>query len=163
MARTKLGTYRRARTVTRSIAEVIFRVRKYFEREKRLKHALNLNQILERTVEATGFSRGVVKKIKSQDDVDSWKYLDSDVTSYKSTKQVLDKYESLVRYAVRKLILEKIKFPTISLVQEKLQTLNVANVHHLNLFEDYEVPEESQVVWKWEGQLFIALCSCDTL
>ena len=100
MGRTKLGPYRRVRKVTKPIAEVILRVRKYFEQEKKLQRSLNLTKVLEGTSEATGFSRGVVGKVKSQEDVDNWKFDDGDTIPYKYPKKLPENYAFLIRFAI---------------------------------------------------------------
>ena len=149
MGRTKLGPYCRVRKATKPIAEIILRVRKYFEQEKELQRSLNLTKVFERTSEAPGFSREVLCKVKSKEDVDNWKFDDGDSIGYKYPKKVPEKYASLIRFAFRELILEKIKYPTLDTVLYELKSLRVVYVHHLGLFEDNHLPDDTEIVWKW--------------
>ena len=62
----------------RSQAEVILRVRQYFEKEKLCKRRSDLGKVIQRTVEATGFWKNIVSKISSETVVANWKFQDAD-------------------------------------------------------------------------------------
>lgn len=149
MGRVKKGPYRRVRKVERSQAEVILRVRRFFEEEKSRGKSINLNSLLDRTAEATGFSRAIIAKIKTEEDIENWKYEDGEPIKYRTESQVPDNFIALVRYAVREVILEKSVNLTIDSVLKKLQSLSFGDVEQLYLFEDYEIPDSEEVAWKW--------------
>lgn len=149
MGRVQKSPGRRVRKLNKSQVAMILQVRNYFELEKEHQKSFNLNKVLVRTAEATGFSRAAVAKIKTQRDVDEWKFDDGDTITWTRDSVVPEKYSSLVRFAVRELILEKSKALTIDSVLEKLKSIQIADVQHLNLLEDEDIPDSSEVLWKW--------------
>lgn len=90
-----------------------------------------------------------MQKIRTEEDVNNWKYEDGEKVKLAKQSEVSESYQSLLRYAVREFILEKIKYPTIDSVLKKLESITVAEVEHLNLFEADDIPESYEVVWKW--------------
>lgn len=57
------------------------------------------------------------------------------------------KFSFLVRYAIREVILERIKILEIDFVLEKLEALTVKDVQNLNLFKGEKIIDESEIVW----------------
>lgn len=149
MCRVKKGVHCRSRRVSKTHAEMILRVKLYFEEEKWKGKAINLNKLLERTSEATGFSRAIVNRIKTQDDVDNWKYDDGDAVSTPRDSSIPENFSSLVRHAVRSVILEKKKNTTLDSVFEKLKSITASEVDHLNLFSVENMPDPTEIIWKW--------------
>lgn len=149
MGRVRSDVHSKFRATTRNQAEIIFRVRRYFEKERQEGKRSNLNQVVVRTCEATGFSKKVVSKIKTEDDVENWKFEDGQKLIYGPSSVVPDNYQSLLRYAVREVILEKIKYPTIDSILQKLRSIHVSDIEHLNLFDIDNMPDPEELVWKW--------------
>lgn len=149
MGRVRNGPGRRDRKVSRTQAAIILRVRNYFEEEKRVGKAINVNKLLERTAEATGFSRSVVGQIETYEDVENWKYDEGDVILFKREQIVPENFASLVRYAIREVVLEKKRNLTIDDVLEKLKSITAEEVDHLNLFPGEEIPDRTEIIWKW--------------
>lgn len=63
-------------------AEIILRVRNFFENEKRNPEQIDINKVVERTAAATGVHRSLVSKIKIERDVENWKYAEGTKLSY---------------------------------------------------------------------------------
>ena len=66
---TRRSQYKKFRAINRSHAEIIIRVREFFEKEKRHGSSLILNRGLDRTAEATGIGRSTVACIKTHEDL----------------------------------------------------------------------------------------------
>lgn len=63
----KTSPHERMRPHDKSHAEILLRVKHYFEGEQAKKKGMNLYQIAERTAAATGVSRKIVSLIKTEE------------------------------------------------------------------------------------------------
>ena len=100
-------------------AEIIFKVRQLFEKERQEQQRINVNKVVERTSAATGASRNIIARIRNKDDVRNWKDDDGEALSIKRLGEVPKNYCSVIRQVVWDLFLEKkIEVPTIDLVYE---------------------------------------------
>ena len=59
MSNINIGPHKRLRVYDNSHAEIILRVRQYFEFERNQEKSQNLNRVVERTAAATGTSRKI--------------------------------------------------------------------------------------------------------
>ena len=128
MSRVKKELYLRARKLNQSQAGIVLRVRRFFEQEKKQGKAVNLNSLLDRIAEATGFVRTIVAKIKTEQDVDDYKYDDGHDITFEGKSFAPDKYSSLLRHAARELILDETKSITVDATFEKLSSIAYADV-----------------------------------
>ena len=55
----------------------------------------------------------------------------------------------MVRKTIRDLFLEKKELPTLNIIVEPLNSIQVKEVVHLNLYEEHEIPEGDEPVWSW--------------
>ncbi len=62
------------RKYDKSHAQVILRVRQYFEHERFKGYRINLQKVLERTAAATGASHNIVARIKTEEDVKNCRF-----------------------------------------------------------------------------------------
>ena len=67
-------TIRKQRKNDQSHAAMILRVRRYFEQELRTGHLIDQMKIVDRTASATGVSTSIVCKIKTDKDVENWRF-----------------------------------------------------------------------------------------
>lgn len=81
MSQATQGPYKKLRKTFKSQAEIIYILRRYFEKEKTKVRVRNLNQIVVRTCAATGFSKKVVPRIRNEEDFAIWKYEDGEKVS----------------------------------------------------------------------------------
>ena len=149
MSNIKKGPHKRLRVYDKSHAEIILRVRQYFEYERNQKKSQNLMKVVERTAAATGASRKIVSLIKTEEDVENWKHPSGKPVQLKRDMDVPPKFCALIRHAVREILLEKLSVPTVDSVLLKLQNMRVQDVEHLNLFEDSEIPSADSIVWNY--------------
>ena len=140
---------RKSVVCNRSHAEVIFRVRRYFENEELCQRRSDLHKVIQRTVEATGFCKKTVSKINSELVVTNWKFQGAQCVQRNRSMNVGKKYESVVRQVIRNLFLEKKEVPTLDSVLTKLKGLNLSDVVQHNLFDDHFVPAEEEKIWTW--------------
>ena len=61
-------TIRKERKYDQSHGAMILRMRKHFELELKTGHNINLKKIVDRTASATGVSKSIVRKIKTEKD-----------------------------------------------------------------------------------------------
>ena len=130
----KAGPHKRIRKFDRSHAEIILRVRQFFEMEKSQKKRICVNRVVERTVAATGANHNIVSRIRSQEDIESWQYHCGDSLKYEKKSSVPESFRSIVRMIVRDLFLEKVQVPTVTILYNRISTIQVKDVVHLNLF-----------------------------
>lgn len=88
MTNVRHARYRKPRKLIRSQAELVLRIRNYFEKEKLEQRGLDVNRVLNRTAAATGLSRALVAQIKTEEDVQNWKYDDGDSVTFSKTFSV---------------------------------------------------------------------------
>ena len=109
----------RPRKYDRSHAEIILKVRQFFEKERQEQQRINVNKVVERTAAATGASRNIIAYIRNEDDLRNRKYDAGEALSIKRLGEVPKNYCSVIRQVVWDLFLEKkIEVPTIDLVYE---------------------------------------------
>ena len=60
-----------ARVITKRMAQIVFNVKQHHIRERDSQRRSDLNQIVPRTMEATGVGRSIVCKLKTQPDVNN--------------------------------------------------------------------------------------------
>ena len=140
----------RRRVATKSHVELILRVKQYFEMERSKARRINLNHVLQRTMEATGFGRTICSKIKTEQDVIDWPHEDGMKVKCTRESSVPNSYISIVRQVVRDILLEKVMLPTIDEVYSRISALKVSDVHLLNIFdESMPLPPTDSLVWTW--------------
>jgi len=144
-----MDTVQNKRVYDKSHAEIILRVRQYFENEKKHPENINVDQVVARTAAATGVHRSFISKIKTQSDVDNWKHLSGSKLDYKCDMKVPKKFEAVVRTVVRDIFLQKERVPTIELIQDKMESLKIEDVIQYNLFDDEFIPEDGSKIWPW--------------
>lgn len=137
------------RVYNKSHAEIILRVRTYFEEEKKNPEKINVDQVVQRTADATGVHRDTVSKVKNKESVENWKFKEGAKLIYNTGMKVPDNYEALVRTIVRDLFLKKERVPTIDIIFEKLKERTPEDVAHFNLFENENSPPTGSSVWPW--------------
>ena len=118
---------RKSIVCNRSHAEVIFRVRQYFGKEKHCQRRSELDKVIQRTFEATGFCKNIVSEISSKTVVTTWKFQDAHSVKRNRSMNVSEKYESVVRQVIRDSFLEKSKVPTLDNILTKIKSLNVSD------------------------------------
>ena len=70
----KQGPGKRIRKLDKSHAEIILRVRQYFEKERDKKLCPEVAQVLNRTSNATGVNEVTLRKRRTEADVENWAY-----------------------------------------------------------------------------------------
>ena len=136
----------RPRKYDKSHVEIILLIRQFFEKERDTQKRIALNKVVERTAEATGASRNIISRIKTEEDVSNWKYDPGQPLSIRRTRGVPENYRSVIRQVVRDLFLEKTRVPTVDIVFERVSKLTVQNVETLNLFEVKEMPKNDALI-----------------
>ena len=149
VGRVEKGTCKRNRVYTRAHAEIVLRVRQFFEKEKSKKQRININKVVERLSEATGVGRTLLAKIRTEADVKNWKFSDGKTLEYDFPTVVPDEYASVIGKVMREILLERKMLPTIDSVFDRLSKLKVSDVEHFNLLDHENVPESDSLVWPW--------------
>ena len=139
----------RPRKYDRSHAEIILKIRQFFEKERQEQQRIHVNKVVERTAAATGASRNIIARIRNDEDVRNWKYNAGESLSIKRLGEVPKNYCSVIRQIVRDLLLEKIQVPTIDIVFERISQLKVGDVDNHNFFTSNEIPDQDEYIWKW--------------
>ena len=112
---------RLCRTITKGMAQVIFNVRRHFTLEKSLNYRrTSINQVVQRTMEATGAVKRIICQLQSQSDVDKWKYEDNHTEQRQRSMTVPVSWASTVRQIIRDMYLEEQIMPTIQCVYERI-------------------------------------------
>ncbi len=86
----------RIRKYEKSHAQIILRVRQYFEHERLEGHRINLQKVVERTAAATGASHNIVARIKTEEDVENWRFNSGEPLKTLKKSEVPEKYSALV-------------------------------------------------------------------
>ena len=149
MTRVRGSAQKRLRKYDKSHAEIILKVRQYFELERRQKKIMNVQQVVQRTAAATGAGKNIVSLIRTEEDVRNWARESGESVNVKRESQVPYKHCALVRQVVRDEFLQKKSVPTLDSLYQKLVQLQVKDVAHLNLFDDINIAEEEIQVWTW--------------
>ncbi len=140
---------KRVQKYDRSHAEIIYRVRQYFEREKAAGKSFNLNQVQTRTAEATGGRRNVISRIKTEADVLNWKYQGGDQVTFNRDDILPPTFSIIVGQTIRDLFSEKKELPTLNNILNRITMIRVADVLHSNLYEGNQISEDHELVWPW--------------
>lgn len=69
-----IPTILKERKYNLSNSAMVLRVKRYFEQELRTGHRIKLKKIFERTASAAGASKLIVCKIKTEKDVENWRF-----------------------------------------------------------------------------------------
>ena len=72
-----------------------------------------LDEVIQRTLEATGFCKNIVSKINSETFVTNWKFQDAQSVRRNRSMNISEKYESVLRQVIRNLFLEKKEVTTL--------------------------------------------------
>ena len=139
----------RIRKYDKSHAEIILRVRQFFEREKESGKRMHVQKVVERTCAATGVCHNLVTKIRSQEDVDSWRIAPGEIISVNQSCRVTESYAVLVRQAVRDIFLSKKNVPTLDYIFQQMTSLTFADVEHFDLHTHQHVPPLDSCEWTW--------------
>ena len=142
-------TIRKERKYDQSHAAMILRVRRYFEQELRAGQRIKLKKIVNRTASATGVSESIVCKIKTEKDVENWRFKAGENLEIAQKCAVPNNFSIIVRQIIRDTFLAKKKLPTVDHIYEKICDLKVKDVAHLNLFEGDEFPAGESNIWIW--------------
>ena len=76
---------------------------------------LHAKQVVDRTAAATGVSRTIVSKLKSQDDVEKAFHEVGEHVTVQQKSQEPDSFRTIVRQTIRYLFLEKKQAPTLDI------------------------------------------------
>ena len=142
-------TIRKERKYDQSHAAMILRVRRYFEEELRTGHRINLKKIVDRTASATRVSASIVCKIKTEKDVENWRFKAGKNLEVARKCAVPNNFSIIARQIIRDTFLAKKKLPTVDHIYEKNSGLKVRDVSHLNLFEGDGITASESNVWIW--------------
>ena len=128
---------------------LILRVRSYLEQELRTVHRINLKKIVDRTASATGVPTSIVCKIKTEEDVENWRFKAGENLQVALKCVVPNNFSIIVRQVIRDIFLANKKLPTIDQIYEKICALKVEDVFHLKLFGGDEIPDSERNIWVW--------------
>ena len=145
----KIRTKTYIRKYDKSHAEIIWRVREFFEEEKRLRKRIDVDKVIERTIAATGASKWTVIKLKSPEDVEMWDHQPAETVQVLKNSAVPEPLICVVRKVIRDMFLEKKQQPTLDTIFANILNLKVKDVEHLNLFHGVEIPESKSKIWYW--------------
>ena len=95
------------RKYDKSHAEIIWRMRQYFENELRKAKRIKLSHVLERTAAATEVSKNIIYKIKSTEDPENWTIQPDAHIGVQRERSVPENFDILVLQTVRLLFLQK--------------------------------------------------------
>ena len=137
------------RKLNKSHAEVIWRVRKYFEEELHQGKRTHLRNVVERTAAAIGASTRTVSKLKVAEDVENCFGEYKEKIRVHRPSAVLEEMRIVVRKVRRDLFLEKRVTPTLDTIFEGICVLKVDDVLDLNLFNDSDILCATSNVWRW--------------
>ncbi len=140
----------RIRKYDKSYAQIILRVRQYFEHERLKGHRINLRKVVERTAAAAGASHNIVARIKTEDDVENWRFNSGEPLNTLKKSEIPEKYSAIVRYVIRDIYLAKTVVPSVDRILDKISAVKVQDVQHLNLFDESELYEDEALIWWWE-------------
>ena len=107
----------------KSHAEIICRVRDYFENELRQGKRMKLSHVVERTAAATGVSKNIICRLKSTKDLENRSVQSEAHIVVKLECSVPEKFDILVRKTVRDLFLEKKQMPSLKRIFAKINSL----------------------------------------
>ena len=144
-----MASRNRIRKYDKSHAEIILRVRQFFEREREGGKRIHVQKVVERTCAATGVSHNLVTRIRSQEDIDSWSMAPGESVSVIQPNRVPDSYAVLVRQTVRNIFLEKEKVPTLDSIFQRLTSLTSVKMEHLHLCTGEDFSPLNRTVWTW--------------
>ena len=103
----ELSDYSRPRKYDRLHAEILHRVRQYFQQERDKGKAVDLWKAAERTTPETGASIRTVRRLKTINDVDNWPYTAGEPVSITRSNIAPSEFSSLRRKIVRDILPEK--------------------------------------------------------
>ena len=135
-----MNSSRGIRKYDKSHAEIILLVRQYFEEERKQGKRVNVEKVVEQSAAATEANINVVVKIKTQTDLDNWKYATGESLSYMVRSRISENYRAVVRRVLHDIFLEKKKLPTINTIFQRITNLNVHEFEDPNLFKESVLP-----------------------
>ena len=149
MAESNVTAHRRIRKYDKSHAQIILRVREYFEKEKTAGKRIDVQHVVARTAAATGANQNIIVKIRTQEDVNNWEYAAGAALKYNSCRLVPENYKALIRRVLRELYSEKKKVPTIDMIFQRLARTTAADVQDLNIFAGETILPLDSSIWLW--------------
>ena len=104
---------RTVRAYDSSYIEIVLGVRQFFEKEKQEYRSINLNNIIERIVAATGVNKNIIFRIRTMEDVKCWKKKSGDHVNVRHEQQITTNSSSAVRNVIGGIYLEHTSVPTL--------------------------------------------------
>ena len=144
---TEIPVKTKVRKFDRSHAEIVLRVRQFFERECQRGKSLYLNRVLERRAAATRGSAITSNKLKSENDLQNWQYEGGESVQVHQNSILPEPFSALVRKVIRDMFLVKVKVPTLDTVYQKILELTIQDIEHLSLFAGPDIPTPDSNVW----------------
>ena len=116
----------------------------------------NLTHILDRTAAATGVSRGTISRIKTEEYVQNWPIESGCHVRVSQERQVPERFAIIERKLIRYLLLKKKVVPSVNRIYNRIFSLRVQRVLHLDLFVGIDIRTDDSKLWVWSNLLFIA-------
>ena len=130
--------------------EIVLRVRQLFEKEKQEHRRINLNNVIERTVIATGVSKNMRCRVRTMEDVKGWKKKSGDRVLVGHRPQFPNNFSSVVRHVIREMYLERTSVPTPDSILDRLRQKKVSDLERSNLFDNNSsIPAPESDIWVW--------------
>ena len=130
------------RKYDQSHAAIILRVRQHFEQELGGGKRHKLTHVLDRTAAATGVSRAMISRMRTEEDVQNWLIQSGDNVRVSQEIQVPEGFAIIVRKVIRDLFIEKKVVPLVSRIYERISSLILQHVLDLNLFVGTDIPTD---------------------
>ena len=104
--------------ITSVTAKLLLNVRNYFEKEKITGPFISPKKVIEKTCKATGFSKSVICRVKTLEDVGNFPK-DGIITRKRNTA-VPPVFGPIIRLLIRDMIVDDKKIPTLKLIHSRL-------------------------------------------
>ena len=103
----KQGPGKRKKKLDKSHAEIILRVRHYFEKERDQKLCPEVAQVHKRASNETGVNEVTLRKIRIEAGVENWEYNPGEKVNVERQNEVPEQFCVLVRQVIRDMFLDK--------------------------------------------------------
>ncbi len=109
-------------------AHIILRLCQFFECERLQDKRINVQKVVERTAAATGASKIIVARIKTDEDVQNWLFDSGESLKTKKKGEVTEKHSALVRHVVRDIYLDKNEIPIVDNILDKTSAVKLQDM-----------------------------------
>ena len=127
---------RNVRAYDSSHIQIVLRVRQFLEKEKQEHRLINLNNVIERTLAATGVRKNIICRVRTIEDVKGWTKKSGDHVHVRHEPKILTNFSSFVRHVIREIYLELTSVLTLRSILDPPRQKKTSDFEHLNIFDN---------------------------